>query len=75
MSSNAKYRSENNLVQSIILFIIFFGLFLGGIFAMSFWSLGSAAHAFIPGGIAFLCVFLALMIPLTFIGRSNSAGE
>ncbi|NVM94373.1 hypothetical protein [Arthrobacter wenxiniae] len=75
MSSNAKFRSENNLVQSIILFIVFFGLFLGGIFAMSFWSLNSPEHAFIPGGIAFLCIFLALMIPMTFIGRSDSAGE
>lgn len=73
--SNGSYRSENNLVQSIILFVIFFGLFLGGIFALSFWSLESPGHAFIPGGIAFLCVFLSLAIPMTWIGRSNSAGE
>ena len=74
-NSNGKFRSENNLVQTIILFVIFFGLFLGGILAMSFWSLKTPEHAFIPGGIAFLCVFLALMIPMTFIGRSDSAGE
>ena len=73
--SRGSYRSENNPVQSVILFVIFFGLFLCGFFAMSFWSLEDAAHAFVPGAIAFLCVFLALVIPMTWIGRSNSAGE
>ena len=73
--SNGKYRPENNLTQSIVLFVIFFALFVGGIYAMSFWSLESAAHAFVPGSIAFGLIFLSLVIPLTWIGRSNSAGE
>ncbi|WP_104091132.1 hypothetical protein [Arthrobacter sp. GMC3] len=73
--SNNGYRGENNLVQSIIMFVIFFALFLGGIFAMSFWSLESFAHAFVPGAIGLGLVFLSLVIPLTWIGRSNSAGE
>lgn len=69
--SDSGYRSENNLVQSIILFIIFFGLFLGGIFAFSFLSLSNA----IPAAIAIGLCFVALVIPLTWIGRSDSAGE
>lgn|GEM_PF-4607913 len=73
--SNGSYRRENNLAQSVIMFVIFFGLFVGGIFAMSFWSLETPEHAFIPGIIAFACVFLALAIPMTWIGRSDSAGE
>ncbi|MGO4384971.1 hypothetical protein [Specibacter sp. RAF43] len=73
--SNGSYRRENNLAQSVVLFVIFFGLFIGGIFAMSYWSLESFAHAFVPGGIAFGLVFLALVIPMTWIGRSDSAGE
>lgn len=73
--SNGSYRGENSLVQSIVLFVIFFALFLGGIFALSFFSLQSPEHAFIPGGIALLLVFLSFVIPLTWLGRSNSAGE
>lgn len=73
--SNERYQGENSLAQSIILFVIFFGLFLGGIFALSFWSLESFAHAFVPGALGLGLCFLALVIPMTWIGRSNSAGE
>jgi len=73
--SDNSYRGENNLGQSIILFVIFFALFLGGIFAMSFWSLESFAHAFVPGAVGLGLCFLSLVIPMTWIGRSNSAGE
>lgn len=73
--SKGSYQGENNLFQSIILFVIFFALFAGGVFALSFFSLESPEHAFIPGGAAILLVFLAFVIPLTWIGRSDSAGE
>lgn len=73
--SNGSYRGENSLVQSIVLFAIFFVLFIGGIFALSFLSLESPAHAFIPGGVSIGLVFLAFVIPLTWIGRSDSAGD
>ena len=73
--SNSSYRSENSLVQSVVLFVIFFALFLGGIFAFSFWSLESFAHAFVPAGLGIGLCALAIGIPVTVIGRSNSAGE
>ncbi len=74
MSNNA-YRSENSLVQSIVLFVIFFALFLGGIFAFSYWSLESFAHAFVPAGLGIGLCSLAILVPVTIIGRSDSAGE
>lgn len=73
--ANAAYKSENSLVQTIVLFVIFFAMFLGGLFALSFWSLESFGHAFIPGAIAMVLCTLAFLIPMTWIGRSNSAGE
>lgn len=73
--SNSTYRSENSVVQSAVLFTIFIVLFLGGIFAFSFWSLESAAHAYIPGGLGILLCSLAFFVPMTFIGRSDTAGE
>ena len=71
--SNGSYRSENNLVQSIILFVIFFGLFLGGIFALSFWALlygGSglrcAGGAALPKVLRLVSASGALLQPLIF---------
>ncbi|MHA7269365.1 hypothetical protein [Arthrobacter sp. HLT1-20] len=73
--SNTRYRGENSTVQSVVLFVIFFALFLGGIFAFSFFSLESFAHAFLPAGLGIGLCFLSLVIPQTFLGRSDSAGE
>ena len=70
--SNSSYRRENNLAQTVIMFVIFLAMFLGGIYAMSYWSL---ENAFVPGITAFALIFLSLVIPMTWIGRSNSAGE
>lgn len=74
MSDNA-YRGENSTVQSVVLFVIFFALFLGGIFAFSYWSLESFAHAFVPASLGIGLCTLAILIPVTIIGRSDSAGE
>lgn len=74
MSNNA-YRGENSTVQSVVLFVIFFALFLGGIYAFSYWSLESFAHAFMPAGIGIGLCTLAILVPVTIIGRSDSAGE
>ncbi|MDJ0317124.1 MULTISPECIES: hypothetical protein [Arthrobacter] len=73
--SNGSYRRENDLVQSVVLFVIFFALFLGGIFAFSYWSLESFAHAFVPAGLGLGLCTLAIFVPVTIMGRSNSAGE
>ncbi|MBW4095802.1 MAG: hypothetical protein HIU81_10735 [Acidobacteria bacterium] len=61
---------ENNLGQSIILFIVFFVLFCGGIFSFSFLTLENVW----PAALALVLIFLSLVIPMTWIGRSNSVG-
>lgn len=73
--SNSSYRRENNLVQSAVLFAIFLILFLGGIFSFSFWSLEDFSHAFIPGAVGIGLCSLAFFVPMTIIGRSDTAGE
>lgn len=73
--SNSTYRSENSLAQSIVLFAIFIIMFLGGIFAFSFWSLEDAAHTYIPGGLGIILCSLAFFVPMTIIGRSDTAGQ
>ncbi|MDJ0356094.1 hypothetical protein [Paenarthrobacter sp. PH39-S1] len=70
MSNRAQER-ENSLVQSVILFAIFFVLFLGGIFAMSFLSLENA----LPMAIALGLCFVALVIPLTWLNKSDSGAN
>lgn len=73
--SNSTYRPENSVVQSAVLFTIFIVLFLGGIFAFSYWSLESAAHTYIPGALGIGLCSLAFFVPMTIIGRSDTAGE
>ncbi len=70
MSNRAQER-ENNLGQSIILFVIFFAIFVGGIFAISFVQLSNAW----PMAIALGLVFVALVIPLTWLNRSDSGAN
>ncbi|MCZ2404863.1 hypothetical protein IV498_17215 [Paenarthrobacter sp. Z7-10] len=62
---------ENPLGQSIILFVIFFALFLGGIFAFSFLTLSNVW----PAAIALALIFLSFVIPMTWLSRANSSDE
>lgn len=73
--SNTSYRRENSVVQSVVLFVIFFALFLGGIFAFSFWSLESFWHAFGPAIAGIGLCSLSLIVPISIMGRNDSAGE
>lgn len=70
MSGN-EYQRENNLTQSVILFILFFGTFLGGIYAFSFGSLKNVW----PFAIGLGLFFLAFWIPQTFMGRSDTGSD
>lgn len=70
MSDNEPQR-ENSLTQSVILFIVFFVLFLGGFYAFSFLSLENVW----PAGIGLALFFLAFWIPQTFMGRSDSGSN
>ncbi|WP_394941377.1 hypothetical protein [Psychromicrobium sp. YIM B11713] len=70
MSVNEPER-ENSLLSSIILFIVFFVLFLGGIFAFSWGSLNNVW----PFAIGIGLFFLSFWIPQTFMGRSDSGSK
>lgn len=62
---------ENSLGSSIIIFVVAFALFLGSIYSFSFLTLSNVW----PCALALGLLFLAFFIPMTFLGRSDSAGE
>ena len=62
---------ESSLGSSVVIFIITFAFFLGGIYSFSFMTLQNVW----PCALALLLIFLAFFVPMTFIGRSDSAGE
>jgi lipopolysaccharide export LptBFGC system permease protein LptF len=66
---NRNDERENPLGQSLVLFVVFMVLFLGGIFALSFLTLDNAW----PAAIALALVFLAFFVPISVIGRSDSS--
>ena len=70
MSGNEPER-ENSLTQSVILFIVFFAIFLGGVFAFSFGSL----HNVWPVAIGIALFVLSVWIPQTFMGRSDTGSD
>lgn len=66
-----KYTKENSTVASVVLFIVFFGLFLGGFFAFSFASLDNAW----PFAVGIAMITVAFGAPLALLGRADSANE
>ncbi|MBO1266471.1 hypothetical protein [Arthrobacter cavernae] len=74
MSKNAvsaPIEKENNLVQSIVLFLVCIVLFLGAIYSLAFLTLDNAW----PMAVCLGLFALAFWIPQTILGRSDSAGE
>ena len=63
--------NENNLAQSILLFVLCIILFLGAIYSLSFLTLDNAW----PMAACLILFALAFWIPQTILGRSDSAGE
>ena len=63
--------NENSLVTSIVLFAVMMALFLGAIYSLSFLTLGNPW----PMAVCLGLFALALWIPQTITGRSDSAGE
>ncbi|NYE96591.1 hypothetical protein FHU41_002841 [Psychromicrobium silvestre] len=59
---------ENSLLSSILLFLLFFVLFLGGIVAFSWGTLQNVW----PFAIGLGLFFLSFWVPQTFLGRSDT---
>ncbi|MCF3139303.1 MULTISPECIES: hypothetical protein [Micrococcaceae] len=70
-ATSAPIERENNLGQSIVLFLVMIVLFLGAIYSLSFLSLENPW----PMAVCLGLFALAFWIPQTILGRSDSAGE
>ncbi|MDS2173863.1 MULTISPECIES: hypothetical protein [unclassified Nesterenkonia] len=72
MISNGKvkaYSGQGNLVGNLIAFLFVFGLLVGSVVAIGFWSL---ENAWIPG-LSFMALWtLAFFVAKEVIGRSDS---
>ncbi|WP_115790080.1 hypothetical protein [Arthrobacter silvisoli] len=62
---------ENNLAQSLVLFLVIIVMFLGAIYSLSFLTLENPW----PMAVCLGLFALAFWIPQTILGRSDSAGE
>jgi len=67
---NVSHSGEGRLVGNVISFVIFFVMFAGGIYALSFWSLD---NAWFPSILCFALVSLGFAIPMHLMGRADSA--
>ncbi|GAB3521593.1 hypothetical protein [Arthrobacter monumenti] len=59
-NSHATHSGEGHLVSNVIIFTIMMVLFLGSLYAFSFWSLD---NVFLPGIIGMVLFALAFFIP------------
>jgi hypothetical protein len=66
---NKAYSGQGKFVGNFVAFAVFFILFLGAIYALSFWTL---ENAWIPGIVCLALAGLAFGIPQTILGRSDS---
>jgi len=66
---NVAHSGEGRLVGNIISFVIFFVMFAGGIYSLSFWRLD---NAWIPSILCFGLVFLAFAVPMHLMGRGDT---
>lgn len=64
-------QNENSLVTSIGLFVVMIALFLGSVYSLSWLTLDN----YWPMAICLGLFALAFWIPMTVLGRSDSAGE
>ncbi|MDX2341057.1 hypothetical protein NJC10_05160 [Micrococcus sp. M4NT] len=55
--------------SSVLLFLLSFGLFLGSLYAMGFWSLD---NAWLAGLIALALATIAFLIPQGILGRGDT---
>ncbi|KAA0977566.1 hypothetical protein FQ154_07550 [Paeniglutamicibacter gangotriensis] len=71
MYSNGKnlaHSGQGRLAGNITAFVVFFIMFLGCLYSLSFWTL---ENAWIPGISCFVLVMLAFGIPQHILGMSD----
>lgn len=65
-NSHATHSGEGHLVSNLVIFTILMVLFLGALYAFSFWSLD---NAFVPGIIGMTLFALAFWLPKQVLGQ------
>ncbi|MGP9836524.1 hypothetical protein [Arthrobacter sp. 179] len=63
------YSGQGNFAGNFLAFAVFFILFLGALYSLTFWTL---ENAWLPGLACFGLAFLAFGIPQHLLGRSDS---
>ncbi|MGJ9401665.1 hypothetical protein [Arthrobacter sp. KK5.5] len=66
---NKAYSGQGNFVGNFVAFAVFFVLFCGSLYALSFWTL---ENAWVPGIVCLVLAGLAFGIPQAILGRSDS---
>ncbi|WP_026534891.1 hypothetical protein [Arthrobacter sp. H14] len=64
-NSHATHSGEGHLVSNVIIFTVLMVLFLGALYAFSFWSLD---NVFVPGIIGMVLFALSFWIPKQIMG-------
>lgn len=73
MRSNGKitnFSGEGQLGSNIVLFVIFFVLFLGSVYALSFWDF---ENVWVPGLVSLGLLTLVFFVIKGVLGRNQSA--
>ncbi|MFL4473483.1 hypothetical protein ACIPVK_05745 [Paeniglutamicibacter sp. MACA_103] len=65
---NVAHSGQGRLAGNVIAFVVFFVLFVGAIYSLSYWSLD---NAWIPGIACFVLAILAFGIPQHILGMSD----
>ncbi|GAB3620522.1 MULTISPECIES: hypothetical protein [Glutamicibacter] len=66
---NVTHSGSGRLAGNLITFAVFFVLFVGAIYSLSFWTL---ENAWLPTIACFVLTLLAFAVPMTFMGRGDS---
>lgn len=63
------FSGQGNFAGNFLAFAVFFILFVGALYALSFWTL---ENAWLPGLACFALAFAAFGIPQHILGRADS---
>lgn len=65
---NVAHSGQGRLAGNVIAFVVFFVLFVGAIYSLSYWTLD---NAWIPGIACFVLAILAFAVPQHILGMSD----
>jgi len=69
---NTAHSGEGRLAGNLVAFVIFFAVFAGALYSLSFWSF---ENAWIPSILCFGLTIIAFAVPMHIMGRGDKAEE